>query len=683
MAISSLGIGSGLDVAGLVNQLVAAEGQAPLARLDRQEILMQARLSAIGSLKGALSTFQSKLATASNLNSYRSSVASVGDSSLISATSSIGAPVGNHTVEVLQLAQSHRMASSGFAGLDSVVSTGTLTIDFGSDNAGVFTSNPDKLAQTLTIDASNNTLAGVRDAINAAGMGVTASVVFNGTDHQMVLSSNDPGAENSIKITGIAELTYDPENLPANTMATTMVAQDAQAMIDGIMVTSSNDTLQDALEGVTINLKKADPGNVTSLKVTDDTGKAMGAVKAFVDGYNELMNTVKSISGYDPETETGGPLLGDPAVRSIVSKIQNIISTPVEGLQGKYRFIGDIGLATQKDGTLKLDESKLSDALRDNAIDVGRIFSEGASMSDSLLSFTSSTSETQRGEYGVVVNSVTQAQTATAGTYNGNWAVFLDPNAFSAVIGNNENNFTIQVDGVASNLITLTNNTYLSGASLAAEIQTQINADASLVAAGLGVSVAYEGDAVAGTGRFVFTSNSTGATSDISFLAAGEDAQVANELGFSSTIVANTPGLDEMAFTIDATIGGYAATQEGNYLIGAVGTPVEGLKIEYLGGGVGNRGTVAFTRGMASEMNNYLSSILADKGILPTRTEIYNDGIKDIGDQRASLTRRLASMEQRYYTQFSALDALIAKMTSTSEYLTQQLAGLPKPRSVN
>jgi flagellar hook-associated protein 2 len=685
MAISSLGVGSGLDISGLVSQLVAAEGQAPLARLDRQEILLQARLSAFGSLKGALATFQSKLQTASNLDAYRSKTTSVGDSSLFTANADSSAAIGSHSVKVEQLAQAHSIATGGFAGIDSTVSTGTLTIEFGTDDAGVFTPNSGKVAQTLTIDGTNNTLAGVRDAINAEGLGVTASIVFNGTDHQLVLTSNETGEENSIKATGIAELTYDPENIPGNTMTTTVDALDSRAIIDGITVTSNSNSMNDAIEGVSIFLRKVD-ANASSFTVSEDTNQAVSAVKAFVEGYNELMTTVKSISGYDPETETGGPLLGDATVRSIVSQVQRIISTPVDGLDGKYRFIGDIGMATQNDGTLSLNESTLRDAIKDNAIDVGRIFAEGAGVSDSLLSYVEASDKTERGVYDVYINSITPAVAevpATAGVYTGNWTTFLDDTAgpFSASIGNNENDFTITVDGVTSGLITLTNATYNTSAALVAEIQAQIDADATLSGAGVGVTVAYESNGV-DSGRFVFTSNSTGSTSDVTL--ASTDGQMANNMGFDETILNNVAGTDLVPATeqiIDATIGGYAATQDGNYLIGAVGTPVEGLKIEYLGGGIGDRGTVSFTRGMASVLDNMINGLLEDDGVFDTRNEIYNDSIDDISSQREAINRRLAQVEQRYYTQFIALDTMIAQMQSTGNYLQQQLAGLPGARS--
>ncbi len=136
--------------------------------------------------------------------------------------------------------------------------------------------------------------------------------------------------------------------------------------------------------------------------------------------------------------------------------------------------------------------------------------------------------------------------------------------------------------------------------------------------------------------------------------------------------------MDYQAFTIDATIGGYAATQEGNYLIGAADTPVEGLKIEYLGGGTGSRGTVSYTRGMASVLDNMLGSFLESKGVFATRTKIINEDIADINAQRDRLEERLEAMEERYYSTFNALDTMIANMQSTSQYLTQQLASLPK-----
>ena len=187
-SITSSGIGSGLDVNGLVTQLLTLESK-PLAALNVKETGYQAKLSAYGTLKSAVSTFQSTMKGLSSLARFQGVTASSADGALYTASASSSAAPGSYAVEVQQLAQAHKIASTAFTNVTDAVGSGALTIQFGTFSGGTFTANASKATQTVTIDSAHASLGGVRDAINAAKVGVTATILNDGTGNRLVVGA--------------------------------------------------------------------------------------------------------------------------------------------------------------------------------------------------------------------------------------------------------------------------------------------------------------------------------------------------------------------------------------------------------------------------------------------------------------------------------------------------------------
>ena len=245
--LSSPGIGSGLDVNGIVSQLMAIERQ-PLAALDNKEAKQQTRLTAFGSLKGALSTFQSSLSALSDPAKFTGVTANFADATLANVSATSSAAVGSHSVEIQTLAQSHKLKSANFATTSTTLGSGTLTIQFGTYSGGTFTLNPDKAAQSITISSDNSSLAGVRDTINQANAGVTASIVNDGSGNRLVIASNDTGLSNALKITttdadttntdnaGLSQLVYDSSTGGTTNLTQTVAAINATLVIDGFSI---------------------------------------------------------------------------------------------------------------------------------------------------------------------------------------------------------------------------------------------------------------------------------------------------------------------------------------------------------------------------------------------------------------------------------------------------------------
>lgn len=672
--ISSPGIGSGLDVKGIVSKLVAAEGQPAQLRFSQQEAQLQAKISALGSFKGALSDLQSSLGSLLKLADFQQRTATSSNTDILNISADSTASAGNYTISVENLAQAQKLASGAYADTTTSITGGvggTLTFRFGTyDSTGnTFTVNADKPTQSVTINAADSSLSGIRDAINNADIGVTANIINDGTGYRLSIVSKDSGAANSVELSvsdgdgnntdnaGLSQLAYDPTATAGSgkNLSETVAAQDAKLIIDGLTVTSATNKVSSAIQGVTLDLVSASPGTNLTASVSRDTNSVKTAVNSFISSYNKYIGTVNSLASYDTETKKAGPLLGDATLRTVTSQVSRLLTSAVPGLSnGTYQSLADLGISTQNDGTLVLDSNKFDAALSANPDAVAKVFSSSVQASDSLISATDLGANTQIGTYAVNIS-----QLATQGYYTG-----ATTSGFPLTVDSNNDAFTIKVDGVTSGLISLSQKTYSTGADLASEIQGRINGDATLAAAGVSVKVSYQTD------HFVITSNRYGSASTVEFTSV--DPNTPTTLGF--TAKAGTAGLD-----VAGTIGGYPATGSGQTLTGTAA--VDGVKLDITGGATGDRGTLAVSRGIADQLNTLLDNVLSSDGAITASTNGLNSTIADIGKQRDALATRLKALEDRYYAQFTALDTLMSNLNATSSFLTQQLGSLPTTKS--
>jgi len=677
--VSSLGVGSGLDINTLLTKLMTAESQ-PLALLDQKEAGLQAKLSAYGSLKGALAAFQGSVSSLGSISKFQSMSAASADSTVYTAAGFPSAAPGNYSIEVTQLAQAHKVASSAFTNTTDTVGTGTLTFQFGTFSGGVFTANSAKAAQTVTISSGQNTLAGIRDAVNAAKVGVTATILNDGTGNKLVFTSNDTGAANSLKITvadtsdvsntdnaGLSRLAYDPTGTAGNgkNLTETLAAQNALLNVDGIIgISKASNTVTDVIQGVTLTLlKKSATGVSTALTVSRDVSSVQSSVANFVKAYNDLNKAVTDLTKYDAATKKGAVLQGDNSARSVITQVRLQLNKTLTGLTGAYTSLSQIGVSFQTDGTLALDSAKLSTALSTNFTDIAGLFANVGKPSDSLINYLSATDKTQAGSYSV---NITQIAThgVLAGVTTGSLAHTSGTFTAPFTIDATNNTLSLKVDGVQSGTITLASGTYATATALVAEIQSKINGDSTLRNASKTVTVSFDN----ATSKLSITSDGYGAASTIEITSQG--TATASTLGLS--VGAGTAGVD-----VAGSINGVAATGLGQTLAGATGDTTEGLKLQVTGGALGSRGTVNYSRGYAYQLDKLAGQMLGSSGPIESRTSGLNKSIKDIGTQRDAMNLHLADVEKRYRAQFTALDTLVGQMRTTSDFLTRQLAILP------
>ena len=373
--ISSAGIGSGLDVNSIVTSLMAVESQ-PLTALQTKATTLQTNLSAFGQVQSLVSSLQDAAKPLFDPNSFALTNTSSTDPSSVSAGTSTGAVPGIYSVAVSSLSAGQSLVSQTgqFTDGTSVVGTGSLTIRLGTWNAGntAFTPQAGSSDITIPIGASADTLAGVRDAINAANAGVSATIVTDASGARLALQSSATGAANGFRISvadadgnnsdaaGLSRLAYDPASAAAQ-MTLAQSAADAQATINGISVTSSSNTLSGVISNITFNLSKVTAQPVT-VNVTRNTDAIKSSVAAFVAAYNSLNSYLSSETHYDPTTQTAAPLQGDSTATSIQNQLHAMLSQST-GASSMFSTLSSIGVQVQKDGSLLLSDTTFNNAL--------------------------------------------------------------------------------------------------------------------------------------------------------------------------------------------------------------------------------------------------------------------------------------------------------------------------------
>ena len=662
-SITTPGLGSGLDINSLVTKLVEAENKPASNRLDRREAELQARLSAFGSLKGALSSVQSAMASLNTSATFQGKTITSSDTDVMTAATTAFATAGKYDISVTQLADNHKLATdptlvnARFTTDTSLIGTGDLVFKFGTtdytkatDTYTSFTQNPDKA--TATVEITDGSLKGIRDAVNEADIGVNASIIYDGSYYRLVFTS-ETGAANSLEITatdddasntdaaGLSLLTFSSA---AHHLEQTDAAQDATLTINGIAINSESNKLTESVEGLTIDLLTTGSSTLT---VELDTDNASSAISGFVAKYNALIKTISDLSKYNPETKEAGLLNGDGILRNIDGQVRRMLSSKIEGVSGGISTLSDIGITrSSKDGTLVLDNGKLGKLLETNFEGVAAIFAAIGTPSDSLIEFVESSPLTQVGEHAVNITRL-----ASRGTIAGSAAANL------TITGGANDTLSVEIDGVSAT-VTLTAGTY-TAAALATEVQTQINGKQTFKDANRLVEVTQSG------GILTLSSKTYGAESSVN-IAGGNGRD-----GLLGATPALTAGLD-----VAGTIGGKEATGSGQFLTGT--GIAQGLKLEITGGVTGNRGTVAFSQGYAYQLSGFIAELLDSDGIFTSTTDSLNQQIKDVAGDREVLARRMTTYEERIRAQFTAMDILVAQMRTTSDYLASQLANLPK-----
>lgn len=425
MAISAAGIGSGLDIEGIISSLMAAE-RIPLNTISQQRTQTNARISTYGSIKSAfanLNTIADKLSKLTNL--YPTKVTSSNES-MVSGTATGSKANGNYNIEVSQLAKAQSVAAPRVGSSTEVVGTGTLTLTMGTYTAGNNTFTPDaaKTPLNIVIGAGQQTLEGVRNAINDANADVSASIVNDGTGARLVVTSKSTGEANSFKIdvadndgvnndlTGLSKIAFDPTTAAAPTDGTTAEflekAQNAIFKINNLTISKSSNTVSDAIEGLTLNLKAVTTGPV-QLGVATDNEALKTSMDELVKSYNDIRKLLKD------QQKKDATLSRDVTPGTLERQLRNIMRETV----GSGASLNSIGMSFDKDGVLALDKAKLDSAIAADPRAIEKLFADTATFTNADVKFVGAGSLSQQGTYAINITNPGGNGSTIAGTIGG------------------------------------------------------------------------------------------------------------------------------------------------------------------------------------------------------------------------------------------------------------------------
>lgn len=354
-SLSAPGIGSGLDVNGIVSQLMELE-RRPLVALQQRQTEFRSQLSALGQLKSAISTFKDAMEGLSSVEKFKVFTASSSDEGVFTVEAGSNAGGGTFDIQVNNLAERQKLASQQFAGgANGDVGTGTLSFTVGGESFDVL------------IDSENDTLTQIRDSINnsAENTGVVASIINESGGSRLIFTAEKTGLANTVSV-AVSNATGDLGQLDSANLTEIQAADDASITIDNqFTVSSDSNSITDVIEGVTINVTSLGSGE---LDISRDNTAIGESVQAFADAYNNLRGALSSLGQ--------GALSGDSTLRSIGNQMRDVINSAASGLSGGFSNLTEIGVSLLKDGSMSVDTEKLDAAMDDNLAGVAALFSD-------------------------------------------------------------------------------------------------------------------------------------------------------------------------------------------------------------------------------------------------------------------------------------------------------------------
>ena len=679
--ITSTGLGTGLDIKKMVGAIVGAEKEPALASMVSETEKATSAISAYGLLNNNIDAFKDSYSALSRKSTFSAASASSSDSSVLDVTLGVGAETGNWDFEVKQKAKAQSIvspSSNSYEKATSEIGMGEISFAYGTyEEDGTFSVNPNQKVETLTIDASNNSLGKLRDEINEGNYSVSASIVNDGDNYRLVLTNKNTGEANAMQLTvvdsdgnnqdasGLSSLTYSAD---VKHMEQTETAQDAKIVVDGIEIKRPTNNITSVIEGVTLNIgTESKVGEKVSLTIVKDTTLVSDQLKAFVENYNNTISEMNTLTAFGGEGGEDGVLNGDSTVRNIKNQMRTVLNTSMTHIDGAVKSFADLGMLTNRDGTLTLDENKMYQVMDSDMESIADFFTASGGASDPLVNFESKGFFTRAGTYDVEVNKFATQGRLTGGIFNST--------SLPITLDSDNNTFKVRLDGFLSNDIELIPKTYQTMNELVDELQSQINSDSTFSEKGLGVNVYEE------NGAINITSKRYGTVSTIAINEIEDPAFFTRYLGLS--VAGGINGENAEGF-----IDGKEAAGDGQLLRSTEG-PSKGIVAEVKGGELGARGTISHSEGMGAMLNNTLDGIIdfnissADGDVSVSNTTI--DGkvdslfkqIQKVSEQEATLNYRMEKLEERLYKQFNAMDSAVSGLDNLKAYMSATLDNLP------
>jgi len=429
------GINSNLDTSGIVDNLLKLQ-RRPIDDLEAKADLEAEKLLAFQDLQDRLKTFKSLVSSLNSESKFLSTEgtfanSNTADTSQVATLSTTSkAASGTFSLTVNSLARESKLASAGFSSTSGAVTTGTLEITVGT------------VTTSIDINSSNNTLDGLQQAINNSGLDIRASFLNDGSATnpiRLVVSGTKTGADNSVS------LSIKQGDTEVLSFTETQSAQNASLTLDGIAITKSSNTVTDVITGATINLQSAGSGTIT---LSADTTAIKEKISAFVEGYNELTTFLDEQQFLDPDTLSTGLLFGNFTIQNLQQTLRNSLSNQVQGITGTFNSLSQIGIRTQPDGSLAVDDAELTQALTTDIGNVAQLFASKGTTTDNSVTFIGFTSQTLANRYDLrVVGGVPQLSIAGLNQYTD---AVGSGNFFSGAVGTPAEGLNFRIGNLAN-----------------------------------------------------------------------------------------------------------------------------------------------------------------------------------------------------------------------------------------
>ncbi|MDO3385070.1 flagellar filament capping protein FliD [Gilvimarinus sp. SDUM040013] len=661
--VNSLGGGSGINSGSLVEELVSLQNAPEAQRLDTRQEKLESQISDYGLLRSALSNLDAAVSAVSSSDTFDAKSVAIPDTSLIALTKlDSSAAAGNYRIKIEEVAQAQSLSSGSYASKDAVIGKGEITLQFGGWNAALdtFTVDPEKTGATITIDDTNNTLSGLRDAINEADIGVQATVIADGSGYKLLVTSPS-GATNELQIAvaedagspGLADFSFDETT---QNLTQEQEGVDAQIRVNGLLVSRDSNRITDVVEGLEFDIFNKSATEEINIGISADRSIAETAIRDFVEAYNTFLEETKKLTDFDEETGEYGNLKNDALADNLIDQVRNYLGNSVSGLSDGFTQLSNLGIRTERDGSLDIVENPNEPntnfrAAIDKNFDLVRdLFVPTTESDNSKVKINGYSGRTQAGSYEVVIS-----QDPTQGVFTG------DPLGFPVDTTGKDYSFTVAIDGVETASISLPDGvTYNTGEELAAEFQALINLDESLQAANVTVNVAING-----SGALEFTSEAYGSDSKVVFGPVGGDF---GDLGIAAG--SGVTGKD-----VVGTVNGEQAFGYGNILLPAINTKADGLSMTITPGA--SNATVNFSRGFAGGLVSLIDTFTRSNGLIKEHVTELNDSLDEIDDDRSELERRTEAYRARLQSQFIAMEQIVSSLNNTGSFLDGILDRLP------
>ncbi len=763
------GISSGLDIESIVNSVMDYE-RRPITIIEQEKLLKTQQLSAYKAVLAKFLSVKSNALLLKRESYFNKTAINVSDDTILTASAGSSINSGTYSLQVLELAHNHQIASQGFDDATTATfGTGDIKLSLGDDSM-----------TTIEIASGNNSLIGIKDAINSSNVNVSASIINDGSSsnpYRLLITANDTGAVNDIQyeinLTGgdtieLGSGSFDnPELVSFSTTATSAVslggtasfsgdenkiytftvdgagtqtvgtdvitlnwtdgtnsdsivinqadteyevllsgsaydglklsfaagdlvagdtfqvssfapllqeATDARVSVGGggsgsgspIIVTSDSNSLDDVIPGLDIDLKNiTDSGEFVTIKTGMDTKAIKSQIDSFISNYNGVMEFIDDQFTYNEDTTESGVLFADYPLQIMQSSFRFASTSIVGGLSNGVNSLAAIGIRSDASGQLQIANSaRLSDAITNDLDSVIKLFTNSGDSSSTFIEFLSASEETVAGDNYII--DVTQA--ATKGYFQG--SNITNPSESTLTLDATNNAVKLNIDGLLSNEILLSERDYTSGEDLANELQTRIDADDKIASKGLTVEWVDQGT----TGYLNITSGTYGSSSEVGIYASQINSAYST-LGMSAGNY--TEGKD-----VEGTIGGESATGNGQILTGNEGNAkTDGLKLKITyteeDTFVGTEGTIDVVKGLATKIDEALENITKSiDGSIARRTTALENQITYMDERIIEFDKRLESRKNDLYSEFLAMESALSQFEAEGAYLESQLSSL-------